>query len=138
MKAISTARVCSDGPHYRHRIRTGEHDLIADEPVAAGGQDAGPAPYDYLLAGLGACTAITLRMYAEKKGWELGELRVELTLLKNREGDTRIERALHSDAGLSDEQWLRLLEVAGKTPVTRTLQEGATIDTRRGDEAPAA
>lgn len=132
MKAISTAQVQSDGPHYRHRIRTGEHNLIADEPTAAGGQDAGPAPYDYLLAGLGACTAITLRMYAEKKGWELGELQVELTLLKNREGDTRIERVLHGGAALSDEQWQRLLEVAAKTPVTRTLQEGATISTRRG------
>lgn len=137
MKAISTAQVQSAGPQYRHRIRTGAHELVADEPVAAGGQDAGPAPYDYLLAGLGACTAITLRMYAEKKGWELGELRVELTLLKNREGDTHIERVLHSDDALSDEQWQRLLEVAGKTPVTRTLLEGATIDTRRGDEGPA-
>ncbi|MBW8809612.1 MAG: OsmC family protein [Lysobacter sp.] len=135
---MSTARVWSDGPHYRHRIRAGEHDLIADEPTAAGGRDAGPAPYDYLLAGLGACTAITLRMYAEKKGWELGELRVELTVLKNREGDTRIERVVHSDAALSDEQWQRLLDVAGKTPVTRTLQEGVRIDTRRGDEVPAA
>lgn len=137
MKAISTAQVQSSGPHYRHRIRTGVHELIADEPTAAGGQDAGPAPYDYLLAGLGACTAITLRMYAEKKGWELGELQVELTLLKNREGDTHVERVLHSDAALSDEQWQRLLEVAGKTPVTRTLQEGATISTRRGGGEPA-
>jgi putative redox protein len=133
MKAIAHADVRSDGAHYRHAIRTGAHALVADEPASAGGADAGPAPYDYLLAGLGACTAITLRMYAEKKGWELGELRVGLTLLKNREGDTAIERVLQASAPLDPAQWERLLDVAGKTPVTRTLQEGARISTRRGE-----
>lgn len=137
MKSVATAQVRSDGVNYRHAIDTGTHHLIADEPEHAGGHDAGPAPYDYVLAGLGACTAITLRMYAEKKGWELGELRVELTLLKNHEGEARIERVLHASGALSEEQWTRLLDVAGKTPVTRTLQEGAPISTRRGDVVPA-
>ncbi|HTD28296.1 MAG TPA: OsmC family protein [Xanthomonadaceae bacterium] len=133
MKPVASAGVRSTGPNYRHEIRTGGHDLVADEPTSAGGKDAGPAPYDFVLAGLGACTAITLRMYAEKKGWDLGELRVDLALFKDREGNASIERVLHSSASLDDAQWERLLEIAGKTPVTRTLQAGATITTRRGD-----
>jgi putative redox protein len=132
MKPIAQATVHSTDVNYRHEISTGRHALVADEPDSGGGKDAGPAPYDYLLAGLGACTAITLRMYAERKGWDLGELRVELVLLKNHEGDTRIERTLRTDAALSDEQWERLLDIAGKTPVTKTIQAGAPITTQRG------
>ncbi len=131
MKAIATATVASTDRHYAHTVQTGRHSLLADEPEHAGGQDAGPAPYDYVLAGLGACTAITLRMYAEKKGWELGSLEVGLTLLKNREGETRIERTLKTTAALSEEQWERLLDIASKTPVTQTLTQGAPINTSR-------
>jgi putative redox protein len=131
MKPIASAEVRSAGPHYRHDIQTGRHHLVADEPTSAGGQDAGPAPYDYVLAGLGACTAITLRMYAEKKGWELGRLHVELVLSKDHEGSTHIERVLHASAPLDDGQWERLLDIAGKTPVTLTLKSGATITTQR-------
>lgn len=132
MKAIATAAVTSTGVAYRQDIAIGRHRLIADEPAQAGGQDAGPAPYDFVLSGLGACTAITLRMYADKKGWDLGELRVELTLFKNREGDARIERVLHCSGPLDDAQWERLLDIAGRTPVTQTLQKGAPISTQRG------
>jgi putative redox protein len=131
MKPVSQASVRSAGPNYRHEVTTGKHRLVADEPPHAGGQDAGPAPYDLVLAGLGACTAITLRMYADKKGWDLGDFRVDLTLLKDHEGGTRIERLLHSSAALSDEQWSRLIDIAGKTPVTKTLQAGAPITTTR-------
>lgn len=131
MKEIARASVTAGDAPYRHDIRTGRHVLIADEPAHAGGADAGPAPYDFLLAGLGACTAITLRMYAERKQWDLGRLTVELQLLKNKEGETRIERQLASDAALDDAQWQRLLEIAEKTPVTLTLKSGATIATRR-------
>lgn len=133
MKAIAHATVQSTGVRYRHEIQTGTHALVTDEPAAIGGQDAGPAPYDYILAGLGACTAITLRMYAEKKAWELGQLTVQLELQRDREGETRIERTLHAAATLSEEQWERLLDIASKTPVTRTLQTGTTISTRRAD-----
>lgn len=132
MKPIANAHVRSDGPNYRHEIQAGRHALLADEPTEHGGLDAGPAPYELFLSGLGACTAITLRMYAEKKGWDLGELKVELTLLKDRDGNTQIERSLHSDAPLSDEQWDKLLAVAEKTPVTLTVKQGAPISTRRG------
>jgi putative redox protein len=132
MKSIAKASIQSTDTHYKHLINTGNHQLIADEPEHAGGKDAGPAPYDYLLAGLAACTAITLRMYAEKKGWNLGEINIDLDLQKNREGATHIERVVHVSETLTDEQWQRLIEVAGKTPVTKTLLEGATINTERG------
>lgn len=131
MTPISQATVRSAGADFRHEVISGQHRLVADEPVRSGGQDAGPAPYDLVLAGLGACTAITLRMYAQRKGWDLGEVSVELTLLKNREGEARIDRVLRCSAALDDAQWERLLDIAGKTPVTRTLQAGAQIETTR-------
>jgi putative redox protein len=132
MKTIATATTRSTPVAYRQDISTGAHHLVADEPINAGGQDAGPAPYDLLLASLGACTAITLRMYADRKGWDLGTLRVELALLKNAAGETRIERVLHSSSALSDEQWSRILDIASKTPVTKTIQSGTPIVTQRG------
>lgn len=131
MTPVSHATVRSAGPDYGHEVVTGDHQLVADEPVRSGGQNAGPAPYDLVLAGLGACTAITLRMYAARKGWDIGEVDVELTLLKNRDGDARIERVLRCSAALDEAQWEKLLEIAGKTPVTRTLQAGAEISTTR-------
>lgn len=131
MKAIANVQVRSADIAYRQDMTTAGHTLVADEPKNAGGQDAGPAPYDYLLASLGACTAITLQMYAERKGWDLGDLHVELTLFKNREGETRIDRVLHVSTELDEAQWQRLLDIASKTPVTRTLQAGVTITTTR-------
>jgi putative redox protein len=105
--------------------------LLADEPRAAGGQGAGPGPYDLLLSALGACTAITLKMYADRKGWPIGKLRVALTLDRDGEGNTFIVRQLSSDASLDAARWDKLLEIAGKTPVTRTLLAGASITTTR-------
>ena len=70
-------------------------------------------------------------MYAEKKNWDLGQLTVDLQLLKNREGETRIERQLRASGALDEAQWTRLLEIAEKTPVTLTLKSGASIQTRR-------
>lgn len=103
--------------------------LICDEPVADGGQGAGPAPYDFILAGLAACTLMTLRMYAERKGWDIGELDLHLSLGKDEEKRTHIHRTLKTNASLSDEQWTRLLEICAKTPVTLTLAQGSTITT---------
>lgn len=133
MKSIATTsvRAAADAAPYRNDIAVGRHRLVADEPVSAGGQDAGPAPYGYLLAGLGACTVMTLTMYAARKGWALGDIDLDLRLLKDAEGATHIERDLRCSAALSDEQWARLLEICDKTPVTRTLMAGAAIRTRR-------
>ncbi len=119
---------------YAQTIRSGHHSLTADEPGSAGGTDTGPAPYALVLAGLGACTAITLRMYAQRKGWELGTIHVDLRLYKDGGGDAaRIERFIRfgGDAtALSDEQRAKLLEIADKTPVTKTIRAGAPIETK--------
>lgn len=135
MKKISSASIVSTGTDYRHDIHVGRFDLVADEHKALGGQGAGPAPFDYYLASLSACTAITLRMYAQRKGWDLGEFRAELVLSFDDEGKVHVHRTLHSDQPLSDAQWERLLEIVAKTPVTKAMREGAVITSER---APAA
>jgi putative redox protein len=131
VKRIASAVVRPSGPNYTQSIETGGFTLTADESLGAGGQNAGPAPYNLLLAGLGACTAITLKMYADRKGWQIGALHVELTLAKDDVGSTHIARRLSSDAPLDAAQWDKLVEIAGKTPVTKTLAAGAAITTTR-------
>jgi putative redox protein len=113
---------------YRVAIRTGSHELVADEGSALGGKDAGPAPYDLLLSGLAACTAITLRMYAERKGWPLEGVRLGL-LYRVEDGQARIERKVTLLGGLDEAQKARLAEIAEKTPVTLTLKAGVPIHT---------
>jgi putative redox protein len=132
MKKIASTSVASTGTNYVHHIRTGPFELLADEPPALGGQGRGPAPFDYYLAALSACTAITLRMYAEKKGWDLGVFHAELSLGRDEEGRLQIHRVLHSDQALTDAQWERLLEIVANTPVTKALREGADITSERG------
>jgi putative redox protein len=113
---------------YAQKIRAGRHQWTADEPKDRGGTESGPNPYSLLLGALGACTSITLRMYAEGKGWKLGEVRVDLNLFKEGEAD-RIERQIRFSAPLDGEQLARLAEVADKTPVTKTVRQGAPIQT---------
>ncbi|GAO54651.1 OsmC family protein [Novosphingobium sp. MD-1] len=121
-----TAHIGKD--RYRTEIEVDGHRIVADEPPALGGANAGPAPYDLILAGLGACTAITLRMYADRKQWPLESLDVALRLSGGKD-DRRIERVL-TIAGLDADQQARLADVAERTPVTLTLKGGITIDTR--------
>lgn len=117
---------------YRVSMKAGRHDLIADEPKGLGGEDAGPAPYEYLLSGLGACTAITLRMYAARKQWDLRQVHVDLRFI--RDGDNaRIERSIALEGDLTDEQRARLADIAERTPVTLTLKSGVQIATELRD-----
>ena len=113
---------------YATKIKAGHHDLIADESPALGGQDAGPAPYELLVAALGACTAITLKMYAERKDWPLEELHVGL-FFQIVDGKQRIDRTLTVTGDLNDEQRARLADIAERTPVTLTLKGGLEIKT---------
>jgi len=115
--------------HYQQDIQVRQHRLKADEGESMGGQDQGPNPYELLLSGLGACTSITLRMYAEKKGWELGEIQVGLHFYRDDQGGEHIDRTLTCSAELGDEQRQRLLGIAAKTPVTRTVRQGTPIET---------
>lgn len=112
-------------------IETGGRTLTADEPEALGGGNAGFAPYDLLLASLAACTCITLRMYAARKGWPLEAIDVELHHTKD-DKRSKITRVLTLTGALDDAQRARLAEVVERTPVTLTLKEGADITTTFG------
>ena len=124
--AHATARIGRD--HYKTTIEAGGHALFADEPEKLGGANAGPAPYDLLLSALGACTAITLRMYADRKEWPLESLEVDLRLSGDKD-NRKVDRVL-TLTGLDDAQAARLADVAERTPVTLTLKQGLPIDTR--------
>ena len=114
---------------YSAQAVTGHHRLTADEPVALGGSDSGPSPYELLLASLGACTSITLRMYAGRKEWELGKITVGLRYTRDADKKERIDRRLSFSKPLTAEQKARLVEIAAKSPVTLTLLHGLPIDT---------
>ncbi len=129
---------------FSQRVVAGHHVIRADEPVEAGGMDGGLSPYDLLLAGLGACTSMTMRMYADLKGFPLERATVELrhdkihaadcTACETREGKIdRIERLIHLEGPLTEEQRAKLLEISNKCPVHRTLHSEITIPTRLAD-----
>ncbi len=126
---------------FQNEVRVGRHRLIADEPENVGGLDSGPGPYDFLLASLGACTAMTMRMYADKKGWPLRRVQVGLDHDKvhaqdcadceTREGKVdEITRTIAIEGDLDAEQRARILEIADKCPVHRTLHTEIKIRTR--------
>ena len=115
---------------YAAVIHAGRHQLTADEPSLRGGTDTGPAPYELLLSGLAACTAITLRMVAARKGWELGSIHIDVELHKDESGTDRITRAISLTGPLNDRQKATLADIAEKTPVTKTIKAGATIETK--------
>ena len=130
---------------YQTEILAGGHSLVADEPVAAGGTNTGPTPYAYLLAALGACTSITLRMYADRKDWPLDSIAVHLTHRKIHAQDCRecqtkegridaIERRIELAGGLDTAQRTRLLEIAEKCPVHRTLHSEIVVKTQLLDQ----
>ena len=130
------------GSQFAQSIRVGSHRLRAGEPEQAGGDDHGPTPYELLLAALGACTSMTLRMYAKHKQLPLEAVSVELSHKRIHAEDCRscestegrvdhIERTLRIRGPLSDEQCDRLVEIAGKCPVHRTLKGEVEIVTRR-------
>jgi uncharacterized OsmC-like protein/alpha-beta hydrolase superfamily lysophospholipase len=123
---------------FQQTIRTGRHTLVADEPVAVGGLDSGPNPYDLLLAGLGACTAMTLRLYAERKQLPLERVSVKLAHSRIHAADCetcetkegmldRIDKEITVAGALDDDARARLLEIAEKCPVNRTLKSEIDI-----------
>ncbi|MEO1067037.1 MAG: bifunctional alpha/beta hydrolase/OsmC family protein [Pseudomonadota bacterium] len=130
---------------FQNAVRAGKHHLMADEPMKVGGLDTGPGPYDYLAAALGACTSMTLRMYADFKKIDLGRVSVEVNHGKVYAEDChdcsedliakggkidRFERKITVEGALSDDMTAKVLEIADKCPVHRTLEKGAKVATQ--------
>ena len=106
----------------RHTIDIRDHQLSADEPRDTGGEDTAPSPQELLAASLAACTAITMEMYAQRKGWDLGDVEVDCQYQPAERGcPTRFDLVLRVPEGLSEEQIERLKVIAAKCPVHRTL-----------------
>jgi putative redox protein len=125
---MAHARASIGTANYAVSIAAGHHELKADESLKLGGKDTGPAPYELLCSALGACTAITLRMYAERKGWPLRALYVDVRF-ESRDKEGAIARVLSFEGELNDEQRARLADIAERTPVTLTLKQGVVITT---------
>jgi putative redox protein len=109
------------------QVVSGHHHLTADEPVAAGGSDAGFAPRELLLASLGTCTAVALRKHAAQQDWTLGKITVGVRWSRDTEGGDHIERRLSFSKPLTAAQKTRLLEIAESTPVSSVLRTGIRI-----------
>jgi uncharacterized OsmC-like protein len=134
--------VTSVGKTLAQHIQAGRHTLRSDEPVPSGGSDSGPDPYALLLSALGACTSMTLRMYADRKGWPLERVVVRLSQSKIHAQDCaeceqtdaaridRITREIELSGPLTPEQKQRLVEIAERCPVHRTLMGPKQIVTR--------
>ncbi|MCB1473783.1 MAG: alpha/beta fold hydrolase [Rhodobiaceae bacterium] len=138
----------TENGRFQQVVRVGGHAFLADEPAGVGGDDTGPAPYDLLAAALGACTVMTLRMYADLKKLDLGRISVTVTHGKVHAADCadcageitarggridRFERIIAIEGGVPEGLRDKVLEIAGKCPVHRTLESGAAVVTRHAD-----
>ena len=144
-----TVVVTEAGPRYGQSMSDGRHVVLADEPAQAGGADAGPSPYALLLMALGACTSMTVRLYADLKQIPLERTRVRLRHQKIHAADCaecetkegridRIDLTIAFEGDLTGEQRARLLEIAGKCPVHRTLKSEVDIRTVEAEAGEAA
>jgi uncharacterized OsmC-like protein len=140
-RAVHEVVVQGSAAGFAQEVVAGSHHFKSDEPLSEGGTDTGPSPYDFLLAALGSCTSMTVAMYARRKGWPLDRVAVHLRHNKiyaqdcadceTREGMLdQIERDIRFSGSLSAEQRAKLMEIADKCPVHRTLTSEIKIRTR--------
>jgi putative redox protein len=126
MRAVARQR-----EKFTHDVKTGDHTLTVDEPVEAGGQDEGPSPQELLAAALASCTAVTMEMYAQRKGWDTSGLTVDVQYTPAERGcPTKFELVLKMPPHLDEEQIERLQVIAAKCPVHRTLEGEVMFDER--------
>jgi putative redox protein len=127
MRAISH-RV---GEKLRQRVQIRKHELPADEPKDLGGEDSGPSPQELLAASLASCTAVTMEMYAARKGWDIGDVEVDVEYEPAQRGSpTRFALTVSLPKELSEDQRERLMQIAAKCPVHRTLEGEVMFDER--------
>ncbi len=120
-----------DNGTFKHALEIRRHMLVADEPTETGGGDAGPSPQELLAASLASCTAITMEMYAKRKGWEIGEVVVGVSYEPAQRGSpTRFRLDVRMPKELPEEQRERLMQIAAKCPVHRTLDGEVMFDER--------
>jgi putative redox protein len=126
MRAVARQR-----ENFAHDLKIGRHLLTADEPESSGGDDAGPNPQELLAAALASCTAITIEMYAKRKGWNIDGLEVDVDYTPAERGcATNFKLVMKMPAHLSEEQAERLQTIAAKCPVHRTLEGEVLFDER--------
>jgi putative redox protein len=113
---------------YAVDLQADKHQLVADEPASHGGANTGPSPFALLLSGLAACTAITLRMYAQRKGWMLTAVEVEAQLVRHG-AESHIDRSISLHGKLDESQTARLLDISERTPVTLIVKGGVEVRT---------
>ncbi len=131
-KIIATAEVVNKSESYTSGIQVNQHSLIVDEPLETGGEDLGPAPGDYLCAALASCKAITLRMYVQRKQWNVDEIKVEVNLVLGTQmssGNNTFYCQINFKGDLDDEQQKRLLVIANSCPLHRLLSKPSDIVT---------
>jgi putative redox protein len=127
MRAISS-RV---GDRLRQQVKVRGHELTADEPKDQGGEDSGPSPQELLAASLASCTAVTMEMYAVRKGWDVGDITVDVDYEPAHRGSpTRFQMTVSLSKELPEEQRERLMQIAAKCPVHRTLEGEVMFDER--------
>ncbi|MEO0760662.1 MAG: OsmC family protein, partial [Pseudomonadota bacterium] len=140
--ATRSSEIAPDG--FAQSLDVAGHALVADEPGSVGGTGRGPAPYDLLAGGLAACTSMTIRLYARRKGWPLAHVAVDVAHDRVHAEDCadcetaerridRFTRTVHLTGPLDEAQRTRLLEIADRCPVHRTLEASSRIETRLAD-----
>ena len=132
--SLTTLQATLGAEDYLVSLHARDHEVLADEPASLGGNDQGLTPYELVLGGLGACTSITLKMYAQRKGWKLDDVDVKLEMTVTRDEVPVITRKIKVHGELTPEQCERLLYIANVCPVHKLLSNPIQIDSALFDE----
>ncbi|AUC86551.1 osmotically inducible protein OsmC [Polaribacter sp. ALD11] len=125
---MANSKVVLSSKNYLAEAKMRKHFAVIDEPVNDGGDDNGPTPVEYLLTAIGSCVSITLRMYAERKGWDVGKITVNVSQVKD-ENSTHLTEEISFEKDVTEEQKKRLLVIAGKCPVAKMVKGETEIAT---------